>query len=197
MIVASHRVERQYHMSGARQSQQAMERCVGLWLFVVALAATAIFLPSAGQAQDFGQATSDIRVVTADAESADAVAAPSTPAAPAASAAPAAPASTVEGHIWPPAGPAPTPERTGILSIGFDLYNGVEHPPSQENLWWAIVGGAGALLVHAADKNIEAAFANASWTEDFFALGDFTGAFRTLVPASVGVYAVGRSPYPP
>jgi membrane-associated phospholipid phosphatase len=94
---------------------------------------------------------------------------------------------------WQPAGPAPTPEDTGIKAIALTLFEGVKHLPAKENVFWAAAGGAGALVVHTEDPNITASFANASWTDSFFELGEVLGAFRYLVPVSVGVYAVGRA----
>ncbi len=146
-----------------------IERHVGPLLLTATLSAVGIFLPGAAPAQDLAGATPDIPLV------ADNV------------------ASTYAANSWQPAGPAPTPEHTGIKALTLTLFDGVKHLPSIENIFWAAGGGAGALAVHPKDARITEAFADASWTDSFFALGDFTGAFRTLVPASVGVYAVGRA----
>jgi membrane-associated phospholipid phosphatase len=133
----------------------------------VVLAAT--FLPAAGQAQDFAQATPVASLVTDDV---------------------ATDASAVD---WPPAGPPPPPQNLGIKAIVVNLFDGIKHLPARENLYWAAAGGAGALAVHPADTQITESFAKASWTDGFFALGDFTGQFGVLVGASAGVYVVGRA----
>src|SRR5258706_11144151 len=60
----------------------------------------------------------------------------------------------LEQVIGQPAGPAPTPRHTGIKAMLKDLVEDVKHLPSQENLFWAGVGGGLALAVHPADDNV-------------------------------------------
>src|SRR5262249_39567498 len=128
-----------------------IQRHVTPLLLTAALSGVGVFLPAATHAQDLAEATPDIGLATTDVEMANA---------------------------WPPEGAAPTPASTGLRALAWDFLDGVKHLPSRQNMWWAIGGGAGALAVHPADKRVTASFANASWTGSFFALGDFTGAFR-------------------
>jgi membrane-associated phospholipid phosphatase len=150
--------------------QLGIERPIVLLLLTTALSAFDLLLPPTAQAQNLARVAPDSAFVTDDAATSDASA-----------------------GDWPPAGPPPTPEDLGIKSIVLTLFDGVKHLPSRENLYWAAAGGAGALAVHPADTQITESFAKASWTDGFFALGDFTGQFGVLVAASVGVYGVGRA----
>src|SRR5262249_35333796 len=138
-------------------------------LLAAALGAVGLVVPAAAQSQDLARPTSDIRLIPGDVATTDALA-----------------------NLWP-AGPAPTPEHTGIKAGGETLWDSIIHLPAKENLWWAIAGGAGALAVHPADTDVTESLANASWTDSFFELGEDLGAFPTLAGASIAVYVVGRA----
>jgi len=138
---------------------------------MAALSAVGTFLPAAVHAQDLAQATPVILLVAADGAPTDAGA-----------------------NAWEqPAGPAPTPEHTGLKALGSNLLDDFKHLPAKENIWWAAVGGAGALAVHPADTHVTPYFVKASWAENFFEFGEVLGLVPTLVGASVGVYYVGRA----
>jgi membrane-associated phospholipid phosphatase len=91
-----------------------------------------------------------------------------------------------------PAGPIPTPEHTGLKALALDFFDDIKHLPATENLWWAVAGGAGALAVHPADKQVTPYFVNASWAHDVFAFGAFLGNTAPLLAISGSVYVGGR-----
>jgi membrane-associated phospholipid phosphatase len=103
-------------------------------------------------------------------------------------------AATVESPIAvaQPAGPIPTPEHTGLKALALDLFNDVKHLPATENLWWAVAGGAGALAVYPADKQVTQSLVDASWAHDVFAFGAFLGNTPALLTISGSVYVGGR-----
>jgi membrane-associated phospholipid phosphatase len=95
--------------------------------------------------------------------------------------------------VGQPAGPAPTPEHTGIKALVSDLFDDVEHLPASENIGWAAFGGASALAVHPADHHVTPYLVHASWSQGVFAFGAVIGDTPELLAASVAVYAVGRT----
>jgi membrane-associated phospholipid phosphatase len=94
--------------------------------------------------------------------------------------------------IAQPAGPIPTPEHTGLKALALDFFDDIKHLPASENLYWAAAGGAGALAVHPADKQVTPYFVNASWAHDVFAFGAFLGNTAPLLAISGTVYVGGR-----
>jgi len=91
-----------------------------------------------------------------------------------------------------PAGPIPTPEHTGLKALALDFFDDIKHLPASENFWWAYAGGAGALAVHPADKQVTPYFVNASWAHDVFAFGAILGNTAPLLAISGTVYVGGR-----
>ncbi len=92
-----------------------------------------------------------------------------------------------------PAGPAPTPEHTGIKALLSDLYDDIKHLPSVPNAWLLTGGGAAALAVHPADHDVTPYLKDASWSHNVFGFGAVLGQTPTLLAASVTVYTVGRT----
>lgn len=91
-----------------------------------------------------------------------------------------------------PAGPAPTPEHTGIKALFKDVYDDVKHLPSLPNLYIAGIGGLAAVGAHQADNHVNQDLMNASWSHSVFKYGAVLGQSPTLFAASAGVYAIGR-----
>ncbi|HVH29941.1 MAG TPA: phosphatase PAP2 family protein [Vicinamibacterales bacterium] len=95
--------------------------------------------------------------------------------------------------IQKPAGPPPTPAHTGIKAMFKGLGSDFKHLPSKENALWAVVGGAGALLVHPVDDDVNAHLTGNTTADKIFAPGRIIGATPTLLAASFTIYVIGRS----
>jgi hypothetical protein len=98
----------------------------------------------------------------------------------------------LEQVIGQPAGPAPTPRHTGIKAMFKDLVEDVKHLPSQENLFWAGVGGGLALAVHPADDNVNRSLVGNDFADKFFKAGEILGELGPLLGSAAAVYVVGR-----
>jgi membrane-associated phospholipid phosphatase len=92
-----------------------------------------------------------------------------------------------------PAGAPPTPAHTGIKAMFKGLGSDFKHLPSKENALWALAGGAGALLVHPVDDDVNAHLTGNDTADKIFAPGRIIGATPTLLAASFTIYVIGRS----
>ena len=103
-------------------------------------------------------------------------------------------ASSTAGDQIPirPAGPAATPEHTGVKALFKDFGNDVKHVPSTNNAIILGIGGAAALAVHPADDNVTPYLIDASWAHRTFGFGAILGDSPTLIGLSLGTYAWGR-----
>jgi len=98
----------------------------------------------------------------------------------------------LEQVIQKPAGPAPTPEHTGIKAMVKGLVTDFKNLPSKENARWVGIGGGLALAVHPADESVNAHLVGKNYVHTIFAPGAIIGGSPTLFGLAATVYAVGR-----
>jgi len=98
-----------------------------------------------------------------------------------------------EQVVRQPAGPAPTPQHTGVKAMLKGLVTDVKNLPSRENLFWVGVGGGLALAAHPADDSVNSHLVGSGFAGKVFAPGKVVGALPTLVGVAATVYVVGRT----
>jgi membrane-associated phospholipid phosphatase len=94
--------------------------------------------------------------------------------------------------VQQPEGPPPTPRHTGLRPFLKDLVGDVTHLPSKENLFWVGVGGAGALVAHPFDDDVNEAMVGSTFAKNFFKPGRVVGQLATMFGTAGIVWGVGR-----
>jgi membrane-associated phospholipid phosphatase len=82
------------------------------------------------------------------------------------------------------------PTRGFVSALVHNLGDDVKHMPRQNSIYWVAGGGALALAVHPADKNINSHLENTS--NGFWVAGHIIGATETILGAAGATYAIGR-----
>jgi hypothetical protein len=95
--------------------------------------------------------------------------------------------------VQKPSPPPPPPRHTGVKAMIKGLFVDFKYVPSQENAFWAGLGGLLAAGVHPADEDVNHAMVNSSGAKAFFKPGAIIGAFPTLVGSATITYIVGRT----
>jgi len=107
-------------------------------------------------------------------------------------------AAAQEAPPAPPPDPQETPAvatetRSFFSTLGHNLFDDLKHIPRRNSLYWAIGGGAAALAVHPADKELNRRLAGSDAWDAFFTPGKYIGSTYVQMGAAVATYAVGRA----
>lgn len=93
--------------------------------------------------------------------------------------------------------PTPAPEHTGLGAIVHQTAGDFKAFPQRKSTWVILgIGGAAALLVHPADKSVNARLAGEN-VGKFFAPGKYIGSVYVQVGTAVALYTIGRYALPP
>ena len=85
--------------------------------------------------------------------------------------------------------PVAPPQTTSLRTLPHDVIDDFKHLPSRESLWILGVGGAFALSVHPADKDVNSQLSDDHGT---FKAGKVIGNTGTLVGASLLTLGIGK-----
>jgi hypothetical protein len=94
----------------------------------------------------------------------------------------------------PAEGKTPPPLHTGLRSLFRGYIDDLKHLPAVENMYVALIGGAGAIAVHPFDQTLNAHLrSHYTLVNDIWAPAKYYGDTPEQVALSLGTYAFGRA----